>query len=303
MEVDQLQPERESLLLSSKSAVYTLNTASRDQHLIAGKAQQRGYKEGKGSRALFDVISGFVQTNRTYLYVIDYWTSVLRGISRTTNTTTYIAGRVDCKTTFDGYFHEACLNYPTSIAMYTPTLLFIAEQSSSSIRLVNLSKKRIKSVLVRETFSLLVDVRNEILYTGSTDIHAYSIDTENDRSMTAGGQGGVDGDFKISSFSFINKMLLLNSSNDILIADQNKLRVVDLKAKLVSSICTGEAPLRDGSIDSCSLQNITAICNWNSTAILISTASGIHILSSKLSACPSTLSPNAVATWSLRDNS
>lgn len=293
LQKDQYVPNEKNLLYAYHNELHTIHVDTRQTSLIVGNNSNRvSSREGTGPEAIFDYVSAFSQISRDTIIVADSFGKRLRAVSRTTNSTRTIVGKRKCNQNIniDGQFSTAC--FPSQLfdlAVYSAEIIFVSERKH--IRKVDMSSKTIVTLVnINRNVPLSIDRRNNNLYYVDKGLWVYPLVLGRANRVTTGQESDKDGTFAEVAFSYTLKMSQLRNSSTLLLADiiNGRLRVLDLRMKLVSSICisnTSHLPkdvsMAFGDIRSCYIPDVFSIYWWNATTTFLGANQNIFTLTSE----------------------
>lgn len=225
-----------------------------------GGSGRRGYREGVGTEAWFNWITGFVQVNQTSIIVVDSDNHCLRLVDRKSRQTSTFAGTCETLGRNDG--SNAKFDQPFCVIKdpNKPNKLLVTDKSNYAVRQVDAITGSTVTLFsewsgLRVPTSISFDALTKSLII--TNEH-YIGDLRNGSSsvviMTGSSSDGFkDGKLLQAQYSHPGDAVPL-SAGIRLVADSwnNRLRVVNIEANSVSSICEEASRVRDGSALTCS---------------------------------------------------
>ena len=254
MEVDIYIPG--NILYSEGSALKTTDGIT--AHLIAGSVYGSGYSEGVGPSARFGSFFRFLQLTDTLVLIADYYNHCVRSINRTNNQTDVYSGECTRRDHRDGV--DALFAYPNALILdiNKPGTILISEYTCAlkSMSIVNRNVSTLGRSDFRNQLSILQDQNTgNIFLTFSHGIGLY--DYQRKTYVTIAGsstQGFADGTFSSTRFALPQNLIFLNN-HTLLLADEqnNRLRILNLRSNMSSSICSGMQGHAEGDLASCQL--------------------------------------------------
>lgn len=269
--------------------------------IAGGLAGYHKYKEETGELAIFGVIEAFLQVSINEIVVLDTYNHVIRLVNKLNRTTRLVAGRPETPGEDDGSFTNCTFTKPYGIRgdPNNDKLYYVTQPDHHSIRVLDLSVRpggwvtTIKSASLHNPRGLVFAGDKNIMYiSGATKLYTYNIKTGTITNLTAShvphsNNTYSDGPLHSATFGSLNKMIKLNADT-LLVSDgaNYRLRVIDLRNRLVSSICRNSNNTStgyiDGVIDSCTIREPKGITNFNDTTIFFTTSSRhVHSLTGK----------------------
>lgn len=186
------------------STIRKLEFATGKVSTLAGQAGQRGYKDGIGSNARFNIPHG-ITNDGTYLYVADVVNKLIRRVSIATGEVTTLAGKPSGGFA-DGIGTEALFYFPEDVTV-VGTDLYVTDMHAETVRKVDLRTQQVST------------------FVGKTIIE----DIEGRRQIQS---GFIDGIGQSARFNF--PMGITNDGKNLYVADGNNNKI----RKIV--IATGE---------------------------------------------------------------
>lgn len=209
------------------------------------------YKEGVGANATFSSITSFVQPNEKQVLAADSNHGCIREIDRDTNQTKAVIG-ICGETSWDtqpvnGELLKSVFGKITAIAHHVD-VVYIIEGDHLRIRKADLKNNRVTTIVAKEDFEqtyhypreALIDAAKGVVYVTITYGMA-QIDIKSDKFNYLTHQestGYLDGPLFNSQWYWSMGMTMV--ANDTLVvadANNNKIRVIDLKSMNVSTWC------------------------------------------------------------------
>ena len=289
MEEDQFRPGY--IIYSERSALKQLNTNTWQSSTLVGEATSTSYAEGEGTSARFNVISGFVQVNSTYLILVDQGNHCVRGVQKSSPAwpsrrlgviynTSHLAG-----TCGERGNDDTKLNTPSKIIKAPKKdRFYISDYENIAVRELDMASG---NLTVWHTFFVgfgpvgIALHDNDILYMITSEVlWVHKIINENS-ALSSTSQltyskkfGYVDGDASDAEFNFPQEIAFLNDSL-LLVADKgnNRLRVLDIDEKIVSTLCDVNRLQNDS--EWCTLPEAQSLAVIESGAVYVGTKQGI----------------------------
>ena len=215
-------------------------------HLIAGNSTQRGYRDGVGAEARFDLLTGYAQISDTLVVVADSSIHCMRLIDRTTNNTSLLSGQ--CGFWSFGYEdgRPGRFNRPWSVVIdqRNKSQLLITESWNAAVRTVDV-KSQVVGTFKKHDSLLHIDC---ITQEKSGDLYVtawfavYRITyIQKTVSLISGSPGDIYGyiDSTLLDSRFDGPFeLILIEPNTLLISDSNnnKLRLVAMNSDKVATL-------------------------------------------------------------------
>ena len=241
----------DTLLYSDGSALLRFNFTSQQPgtkgDVIAGWSSTHGYSNADGTNAQFYYITGFVQLNQWHVVVaVDHSNHCLRWIDTLSGRVQHFAGGGQGFADGDR-LSTAKFNYPHKIIIMRG-YFYTTDQFNSAIRLLDVNEMMVETVIKNSSkvpypSGFIADSAQRYLYV--TIQHGIiRIDPNTGEYIPIAGAtktGWVDGDFTLARFNYPAEVVF--TTNDVLIvADDrnNRLRILNLKTRTVSSVCSGE---------------------------------------------------------------
>ena len=254
MESDRYRP---GFIVYTDSRALMTTSDGTTTHLIAGKWTEKGYKEGVGAEARFDLITGFAQISEKLVVVADYHNYCMRLIDRTSNTTSLFSGR--CK--FRGYEdgRPGRFRYPWSVVIdqRDKNQLLIADIGNAAVRTVDVMSRVVGTLVKSDSLERIRGITQEEksgdLFV--TTYHALYRITYIQRtvSLISGSPGSNYGyrDSTLLDSLFDNLLeLIFITPKTLLIAAQNnyKLRLLDIESDKVTTLSVTNSLYRPTSL-------------------------------------------------------
>lgn len=259
MELDLRHPG--NVLYAENHCLTTLNPSDLRSDKVVGSSTLRGYHEGIGGTARFDVLSGFKQVNATHVVVLDNSNHCVRIVDRTTNRTSTLAGRCWSSGYVDGSFPDARFKLPFQIIQSdTENRYLIADYGNLVIRELRLENQQV-STLVNTTEKpnalLLSRDRKSVFFSWFKGVGQVDLQTKEVQFLTSPDKlyyGFRDGAANQAVFERVEEMVYLND-HLILMTDirNNVLRVFNLISNSISTVCNRDNGTVTGTIASCEI--------------------------------------------------
>jgi hypothetical protein len=267
MEIDNLDSAK--LLYSEGSALKNTNESM--AWTVAGDVSEYGYVEGECISARFNTIYGFTQINASTVILADTFNCCLRIVDRHSFLTEQFAGTCENWGYRDG--QDTLFKLPHSVLKNARTnnSLFVTDHGKSALRVVNVLTRMTSTLisigLYNPTGLAFDPLQQKLLISNSYYITALDLDTNSSINIAgSGGPGFSDGSLSKARFNNPDELTYL-THQIIAVAEgaNNRLKVVDRKNNVVTSICDGYSKTTDGSTLVCSLSRPTSLLLLNGT--------------------------------------
>ena len=263
MEMDLKVPG--NVLYLESNSLKTVDLDTKETHLIAGKADTRGYREGIGEEARFHAPFSFYQMNGSEVVILDAENRCIRKVSRLTNETSILAGWCTVPGDQDGSFSTANFGHPEKVVEISPNKLAFTDSTNFCIRELDFDQEKTSTLLRLDIllFGLTLRPHTRELYFsfvggfGSLNLDDLKYTMHTQTSHHGYRDGGLSED---AVFAVRPETLVFITNNIMLVSGFNThlIRVVNFLAETVSSICD-PAPkgnfTRSGDIETCVLSN------------------------------------------------
>ena len=254
LERDDFVPD--NIFFSDSSALKT--TDGTDTYNIAGKATQRGYVEGVGTVARFDIIASFLQLSTDRVLITDYSNHCVRSLDRITNETMTFVGNCTNSGNKDGTDALLILPLKLIVDIKNPTRLLLAEEDGiiKSVKAANGNVSYFGTIVDHSFIRNMIQEqdRGDLFVTFEHGVGLLDYHTRAFSVIAGSGVSGFnDGLFNQTRFSYPSIKFL--NSHTLLVSDtgNQRLRVLNLITNTSSSICTGEWGHADGNFSTCTL--------------------------------------------------
>lgn len=277
MASDSYEQKGTNLLISTPTALITLNVHTKQHRIIVGHESDKGYAEGTGGSARFDLLNGFIQDDVVSMLLLDSNNKMLRRVSRTTDGTEHIFGSKSCGTEQDGSFEDVCIkNNLRNIVRYTSDIYYLAA-NTHDIKVIDFSSR---TVTAMKYYGVNV-VLNKcgVLYIASNTLVAHNIRQKQYININV-----TDiADSSDISFASVFDMQTLN--NDLIVYSdprRTQFTLLDLRRQLAYHVCIDPGSGIANAVDSnaCTASRVS-MWIWNETTMLIGKHGKISSLSRK----------------------
>ena len=154
MELDKFIPG--NILFVESHSLKTLNLATNETWLIAGKTASRGYSQGTGETTRFNGPFSFHQRNSTDVIILDSNNGCIRTLSRLTYTTEILAGFCTIPGDIDGPLRSARLGKPEKVVELESDVLAFTDVASYSIKKLDLAHEPVFGLAKRPNSADLI---------------------------------------------------------------------------------------------------------------------------------------------------
>ena len=237
-----------NIIFAIPTAIFLLPiTGTRQPTLVAGDILKDGYREGVGSDAWFDGISGIVQTTSGYV-VTDSWNNCIRMIQpnsqKSWNTVRY-AGKCTMPGSEDGRRLSARFSHPNGLIKQGNNI-YIADTKAKTIRKLDMDTESVTTIHRSEALEpkrLVLGKTSEEFYV-TADHGILQIQASKETWLVGSATSSIEvgkKPFSAARFSYPLGITWLGA-NFLLVADQesDSIKVVDLYRQRVESICSGK---------------------------------------------------------------
>lgn len=252
MEMDLRLPNH--VLLIESSSLRTLDLTTNETHLIAGKADIRGYREGAGDEARFNAPFSFYQTDGSEVIVLDSLNKCIRRLSRDTNQTSILTGLCTIPGDVDGSFQQARFGQPEKVVQISPDELALTDAVNLCIRKLDMREEQTSTLLKLDKPLHGLTMRphtRDLYFSFIGGFGLFNLDNNQYEILTQSKLYGYrDGDLSdMAVFSRRPETMLFITYNVMLVAgfDTHLIRVVNLMGETVSSVCN---PTLEGNLTS-----------------------------------------------------
>ena len=264
-------------------SIKTTNTKS--VKLVAGSANQSGYRDASGKDARFDTIPSFVQLDGNNIVAVDQGNHCLRLITLDGKVTKRYSGVC----TEAGRNRDRKYQKPTSVIIDNQRfgrMLLLIDQDNDAIIQIN-TKSKTSNIFYQfskswgmKPYMMTQHSRSGDLYitTNSLMIVKVTYKSKNKLQYISGGRKGfLDGSFHDGHHQKPTGILLINRGNTILVADElnGSIRVLDLCTNTTRSICSDDNGLFNGAFEDVCGLNYPHSFVVNGTDLLIGEAKRI----------------------------
>lgn len=292
--------QNDAYLFADGSALKTFNYETSFQTIVVGDSSSHSYREGTGRQAEFDRITGFAQINITHVLVVDSNNHCIRMVDREMGKTTQFAGTCGLAGYESGNLLDSQFDHPQQIIFNGPTA-FITDRDNSAIRQIDfqLGQVGIWKELPQPPTGIVLVKSNSLFYV-TTDTQILQINC-NSKGIIALTRSTVPG-FKDGSFDtalFTKPFSIGVISKSVLLVTEpssNRLRVLNLLSRTVSSICNGNGDFSEVAvpIDRCEIEQPISMLKLRPTDIIIGTnTSELRLLQYSMGKCKATNSPTS----------
>ena len=265
------------VVISTTTSISLLNFQSLRFTNLVGTLNQKGYREGIGTKALFQEITGFAQVNEDTLLVIDYKSNCIRRVNRQTIETSRYIGRCDgTKETFTKILKI--------VADRTANVCYMSDFGAiyrlwPNKTLQELGRKNSYDSYVAMTLDTAA--KNLYMMTYYDQLVRFNIDDRTFLEITAKNTTGFqDGPLSEALFNFPESIIHINDEI-LLIADSLNNRVRVVGSDKVSSICKDNVfgIVRDDNISNCLFNTPRALAYLPKlSVVVIGTNPHLHIM-------------------------
>ena len=273
MEMDIADPE--FYIFSDGSALKMYNQHTFKQFTIIGTSDSQSYREGGQTDALFNPISGFTQVNETHILVVDQNNNCLRYVDRRTNSSSQFAGTCGASGNQDGEQFDALFNSPRQIILKDQSTAHVTDFENRAIRQVDIVTGQVTTWLALDDRPIgiirnqpkqvyFVSTESRILRIRLDSVVAYSV-------IPSTVPGFRDGQFRSARFDHPTSIVELGRDT-LIVAEpkSNRLRVLHLKERRVTSICTGRSGFTDeAAVGRCELESPQSLLLIRREAIIV----------------------------------
>ena len=153
---------------------------------IAGLATISGSADGQGSQARFNLPTSLALDGNGNLYVADAQNNTIRKIElNNNNTVTTMAGLAGVIGGMDGNGSQARFNYPTGLALWGNSILFVADSWNGTIRRIDLNNNYAVTTVEGDNGSL-DNWAESITIDGAGNLYLSDVFTSEIRKMALG---------------------------------------------------------------------------------------------------------------------
>ncbi len=154
---------------------------------IAGQATISGSADGQGSQARFNLPTALALDGNGNLYVADAQNNTIRKIElNNNNTVTTVAGLAGVTGSMDGNGLQARFYYPTSLALFGNSILFVADFYNGRIRRIDLNNNNAVTTVEGDNGSL-DNWAESITLDGAGNLYLSDVFNYEIRKMALGG--------------------------------------------------------------------------------------------------------------------
>ena len=211
------------------------STDGNSTEIIVGTTSS-GYHEGKGLAARFKAITGFAQTNKTNVAIVDHGNYCLRMLNRITKTTSRLAGA--CTTAGSANGKSGRFNSPWGVVLdpRDPNKLFVTDNSNKALRSVLINTGEISTVIsglnyprgLRWNFDKTSLLITNAHYIGEVKFDGQGSVTKNVILAGSTLYGNVDGTPSQARFAFPHDIASLLKGVEVVADYSNaRLRIID----------------------------------------------------------------------------
>lgn len=236
---------KQSYVISTDTAVFRVPGVDGIQ-LLAGHMTESGYEEGEDEEVRFNGVWAIEKWNNRYI-ISDHENHCIRCLKPSSSKTEVIPLAGFCTVSGDqvGPRFNARFSYPYGLAI-DGDMLYIADSKNHKIKALDLKIAGSPVTVVHSSQSVvfcdltLGRKANEFFITAKSGILQIEDSTETWLVGNPDFHGFSEGQFSNTGFNSPQGIVLL-SSDHLLVADMwnFRLRLIDLKQKYTSSICTG----------------------------------------------------------------
>ena len=262
---------KNNLIFSEAHHLKTVNKKGTMVTWLVGRDE--GYANGIGKNARFRWLTGFLQLNSTHSILVDKYNHCLRWLERANNYVADYVGECENPGNSDGIGSAATLTNPSSLTRdaNNDNRVFIAVKSErDAIRILYLDTRKVetldssssKPIFQDGVYAIVKDTSNAkaVLMTGNSSIARFQFPDSVTRISGAAESGFQDGTLENALFNGTSSIVAIRRGVYIVADSENhRLRVVDLVSGKVSSICSGIAGYKPGTVAECNLDRPYAL--------------------------------------------
>lgn len=247
----------EADLFQSDNIIYTdlhslKTTDFKTSLIIAGSTSEKGYIEGRGTKARFAYVEGFIQITETRLVVADRHNNCLRHIDRVTGQSSQFSGQCQSEGFSDGRLGQ--FDCPSAVIRdkRDKRQLLVADQNNQAVRTIDAESGTVSTFIQSDSLYrinyVLQDLSGNMYVTAN---HAIYLITYRDKTVKIiTGSPGINyisrDDTLRNALFFYPREFLFIGPDTLLVAeyggnDGNKTRLVDMSSDRVTTLrlCSG----------------------------------------------------------------
>lgn len=287
IEVDDQNNSSDQILFSRGSAIFSYRIGAKKENIFVGNLTIQDYVDDTGDKSRFNLVTGFTQRDG-YIYACDYGNKLIRRIDKSTKVVETLFGHLQASLPtlpkdrkFDMESPRAIIKDPIKKnRMYvihgmkiTPIIIEGPLTSGESIG--------IQGEMPASALAYIAGV-NRFYIAQPTMLKSFSLKVDEFVKVLPNDNVGAldDGVFKSARIGNVTSIISLDFNSTILLVDEaaNRIRVMDDKKKIMTSICTGtRETLRNhyGAIDQCSFKRVTTVTLLKKDVLLVGTRESI----------------------------
>lgn len=243
-------------LAALENAVVSFSPSG-DMTVLAGSPTEEGFNNAPGSQARFSTVQGLYQLNNGTVMISDHGNHCIRLLTRVSNSLSTVSGKCTHPGHKDGDLETAMFATPTDLEPMEPTGNRIAVvEFYGRVRYILMRERMVMTASADKIATRLTHLfKNPSFFFISVKYGIVEVVNGAGTLLTGSGEPGYsDGAFQDASYLDPQGMAMVNSSI-LLLADcrLNKIRVLNMDSKRVTSICSGQRGYKDGDEVTCQL--------------------------------------------------